>query len=85
MNADNLKSGKNMQTEFLLLSLFESPFLTFAQVCKAIGISRQHGYNLRQIKQFPIPLVESPLRAAVQDVAAYIDAQREIAQEKVNE
>lgn len=74
-----------MNTQFLLLGLYESPFLTFAQVCKAIGISTQTGYNLRGMNKFPIPLLEGPIRAAVQDVAEYIDAQRELAKEKVKE
>jgi hypothetical protein len=73
-----------MNTEFILLSLYEAPFLTFAQTCKAIGISTQTGYNLRGQNAFPIPLLEAPIRAAVQDVAAYIDEQRELAKAKVH-
>lgn len=72
-----------MNTEFLLLALYETPFLTFAQVCKAIGISTQTGYNMRSMNEFPVPLLEKPIRAAVQDVAEYIDTQRELAKEKV--
>lgn len=72
-----------MKTEFLLLALYESPFLNFAEVCKAIGISLQSGYNLRSANCFPVPLLERPIRAAVQDVAAYIDDQRELAKSKV--
>lgn len=74
-----------MNTEFLLLALYEAPFLTFAQVCKSIGVSLQTGYNMRSNKSFPVPLLENPIRAAVQDVAAYIDTQRELAKEKVKE
>lgn len=72
-----------MQTEFILLALYESPFLNFKQTCEAIGISCQTGYNFRSQNQFPVPLLEKPIRAAVQDVAAYIDEQRELAQRKV--
>lgn len=72
-----------MNTEFLLLGLYESPFLNFAQTCKAIGISTQTGYNLRSLGTFPVPLLESPIRAAIQDVAMYIDEQREQARKKV--
>ena len=72
-----------MKTEFLLLSLYEKPFLSFKETCHAIGISLQAGYNLNCQKKFPIPMLQSPMRASVQDVAEYIDAQRDIAKEKV--
>lgn len=72
-----------MRTEFMLLALYEKPFLNFKETCEAIGLSLQTGYNARSAKQFPVPLLESPLRASVQDVAAYIDQQRELAKEKV--
>jgi predicted DNA-binding transcriptional regulator AlpA len=72
-----------MNTEFMLLALYEKPMLNFTETCKAIGISTQTGYNLRNQNSFPVPLLESPLRASVQDVAAYIDEQREKAQERV--
>lgn len=72
-----------MNTEFLLLSLYEKPLLDFKETCKAIGISLQTGYNLRAGKAFPIAMLENPLRASVQDIATYIDEQREIAKGKV--
>lgn len=72
-----------MQTEFVLLALYESPFLNFKQTCDAIGVSLQSGYNMRSQNIFPVPMLEKPIRAAVQDVAAYIDEQRELAQRKV--
>lgn len=68
-----------MNTEFMLLALYEHPFLKFEEICDAIGMSRQTGYNRRGNNTFPIPLLENPLRASVQDVAAYIDEQRELA------
>lgn len=73
-----------MQTEYLLLALYEKPFLSFQETCKAIGISNQTGYNMRSQKAFPIPMLENPLRASIQDVAQYIDQQREQAKEKIN-
>lgn len=73
-----------MQTEFMLLGLYGSPFLTFEEVCKTIGISKNYGYNLRHQKVFPIPLMDAPLRAAVQDVAEYIDQQRELAKGRMS-
>ena len=72
-----------MKTEFLLLSLYEKPFLSFQETCEAIGISKQAGYNARSQKCFPIPMLEAPLRASIQDVAEYIDQQREQAKEKI--
>ena len=72
-----------MRTEYLLLALYEKPFLSFQETCKAIGISVQAGYNARSQKCFPIPMLEAPLRASIQDVARYIDQQRELAKEKI--
>jgi predicted DNA-binding transcriptional regulator AlpA len=72
-----------MKTEFMLLALYEKPFLNFEEICKAIGIAKQTGYNLRSQNAFPIPLLESPVRAHVQDVAEYIDQLRDQAKEKV--
>lgn len=71
-----------MKTEFMLLALYEKPFLNFKETCQAIGIALQSGYNMRSQNSFPIPLLESPVRASVQDVATYIDEQRELAKEK---
>lgn len=72
-----------MKTEFLLLSLYQKPFLSFQETCKAIGISVQSGYNARSSGTFPIPMLDHPLRASIQDVAAYIDKQRDEAREKI--
>jgi predicted DNA-binding transcriptional regulator AlpA len=72
-----------MKTEFLLLTLYEKPFLSFQETCEAIGISLQSGYNSRSQKTFPIPMLEKPLRASIQDIAQYIDEQREQAKEKI--
>jgi predicted DNA-binding transcriptional regulator AlpA len=72
-----------MKTEYFLLALYEKPFLSFAETCEAIGISKQSGYNMRSMNTFPIAMLDSPLRASVQDIAEYIDQQRELAKEKV--
>jgi hypothetical protein len=66
----------------MLLALYGKPFLSFKETCEAIGVSTQSGYNARSQGSFPIPLLDNPLRAAVQDVATYIDQQRERAKEK---
>lgn len=71
-----------MKTEFMLLALYEKPFLNFQETCEAIGWGLQTGYNARSKKKFPIVLLDNPLRASVQDVAEYIDQQRELAKEK---
>jgi hypothetical protein len=63
--------------------LYGKPFLNFKETCEAIGVSTQAGYNARSQGSFPIPLLDQPLRAAVQDVAAYIDQQRELAKGKM--
>jgi predicted DNA-binding transcriptional regulator AlpA len=72
-----------MKTEFLLLALYEKTFLNFKETCEALGISLQTGYNMRSMNTFPIALLEGPIRASVQDIAEYIDQQRELAKEKV--
>ena len=71
-----------MKTEYLLLSLYGKPLLSFKETCEAIGVSTQQGYNARSQGSFPIPMLKSPLRASVQDVAAYIDLERQRAKER---
>ena len=72
-----------MRTDYMLLSIYNKPFLSFSEICDAIGVSKQSGYNARCQGSFPIPLLERPLRASVQDVAAYIDRERELAKERL--
>jgi len=74
-----------MKTEFMLLAIYEKPILNFQETCKAMGISTQSGYNMRAQNIFPIPLMEGPLRASVQDIATYIDQQREQAKKREKE
>lgn len=71
-----------MNTEFMLLALYEKMFLNFEETCKAIGIPLQTGYNLRSQNQFPIPMLEKPIRTSIKDVAEYIDHQLELSREK---
>lgn len=71
-----------MKTEFMLLALYEKPFLNFKETCSAIGISLQAGYNLRSQKAFPIKMIDGPLRASIIDVAAYIDKLRDITEQE---
>jgi hypothetical protein len=65
-----------MRTEFMLLSIYNKPRLPFAQVCEAIGIAKQTGYNLRGINKFPVKLAGNPLTADIRDVAQHLDAMR---------
>jgi hypothetical protein len=62
-----------MNTEFMLLAIYNKPRLTMEEVCKAIGLALQTGYNQRTAGKFPVPLGGSPLTADVRDVAAYLD------------
>lgn len=65
-----------MQTVFMLLSIYNRPRLAFEQVCEAIGIAKQTGYNLRNLGKFPVPLAGLPLTADIRDVAAHLDKMR---------
>jgi predicted DNA-binding transcriptional regulator AlpA len=73
-----------MNTQYMLFAMFEKPFLSLEETCKAIGISKQSAYNMRSQKVFPIPMLNNPLRASIEDVAKYIDQQLEEAREKMN-
>ena len=66
-----------MNTEFMLLAIYNKPRLSLSEVCSAIGISIKTGYNKRSSRSFPIPLSGDPLMADIRDVANYIDLERE--------
>lgn len=66
-----------MQTEFMLLAIYNKPRISFEQTCEAIGIAKQTGYNLRALKKFPVHLAGTPLTADIRDVAAHLDELRE--------
>jgi hypothetical protein len=68
-----------MNTEFMLLAIYNKPTLSLEEVCKAIGIELQTAYNQRSAHTFPIPMTGKPLTADVRDVAAYLDAKRAVA------
>lgn len=65
-----------MRTEFMLLSIYNKPRIGFAEVCEAIGIAKQTGYNLRNHQRFPVKLAGNPLTADIRDVAAHLDTIR---------
>lgn len=66
-----------MQTEFMLLAIYNKPRLSFDQVCEAIGVAKQTGYNLRARGEFPVQLNGNPLTADIRDVAAHLDKLRQ--------
>lgn len=66
-----------MRTEFMLLAIYNKPRLSFDQVCEAIGVAKQTGYNLRARGEFPVPLAGNPLTADIRDVAAHLDTMRQ--------
>ena len=65
-----------MQTEFMLLSIYNKPRLTLREVCEAIGMSIKTAYNHRSANTFPIPMAGDPLHADIRDVAAHLDELR---------
>lgn len=65
-----------MNTEYLLLSIYNKPRLNLKEVCSAIGISLQTAYNKRSSHSFPIYMVGDPLMADIRDVAAHLDSMR---------
>lgn len=65
-----------MNTEFMLLAIYNKPRLAFNEVCQAIGIELQTGYNMRSMGTFPIKTSGRPITADVRDVAAHLDALR---------
>ncbi|CAB4122491.1 hypothetical protein UFOVP33_13 [uncultured Caudovirales phage] len=67
----------NMQTEFMLLAIYNKPRLTFEQVCESIGVAKQTGYNLRARGEFPVHMTGTPLTADIRDVAAHLDKLRQ--------
>jgi ATP-dependent exoDNAse (exonuclease V) alpha subunit len=66
-----------MQTEFMLLAIYNKPRLTLKEVCHAIGMSMKTAYNQRSARTFPIPMTGDPLMADIRDVAAYLDSLRQ--------
>lgn len=65
-----------MNTEFMLLALYEKPRLSLKEVCHAIGMEMKTAYNKRSARTFPIKLTGDPLAADIRDVAAYLDELR---------
>lgn len=67
-----------MNTEFMLLAIYNKPRLTLKEVSHAIGMSLKTAYNKRSAHAFPIPMAGDPLTADIRDVAAHLDQIRNI-------
>lgn len=65
-----------MNTEFMLLAVYNKPRLSLKEVCSAIGMSIKTAYNKRSSHTFPIPMSGDPLTADVRDVAKHLDEMR---------
>lgn len=65
-----------MNTEFMLLAIYNKPRLDLKEVCTAIGMAIKTAYNRRSSHTFPIPMSGDPLTADIRDVAAYLDSVR---------
>lgn len=73
-----------MNTEFMLLAIYNKPRLNFEEVCQALGISKDTGYSHRSLGKFPVPMSGHPLAADVRDVAKAVDALRQQATESLD-
>ena len=65
-----------MNTEFMLLAIYNKPRLSLQEVCHAIGMPLQTAYNKRSAQDFPVLMVGKPLTADIRDVAKYLDSLR---------
>ena len=68
-----------MNTEFMLLAIYNKPRLFLEEVCQALGVSVGTGYQQRSKGVFPVAMAGSPLSADVRDVAQALDKLRESA------
>jgi hypothetical protein len=65
-----------MNTEFMLLAIYNKPRLSLKEVCNAIGMSLKTAYNKRSSHSFPIHMAGDPLTADIRDVAEHLDQMR---------
>jgi len=71
-----------MNTQFMLLAIYNKPRLSLDETCQALGISKATGYTHRTLGKFPVAMSGSPLTADVRDVAEALDRLREQAREE---
>jgi len=70
-----------MNTEFMLLAIYNKPRLAFDEVCNCLGISAATGYTHRSLGHFPVPMSGKPLTADIRDVANELDRIRKKSKE----
>jgi hypothetical protein len=68
-----------MNTEFMLLAIYNKPRLSLAEVCESLGITTASAYNQRSAGKFPVSMAGNPLTADIRDVAAALDRLRDSA------
>ena len=66
-----------MRTEYMLLSIYNKPRLSFKEVCDCICLTLEGGRSQRAKGTFPVTLSGSPLSADIRDVAVCLDKLRE--------
>lgn len=66
-----------MQTEFMLLAIYNKPRLSLDETCQALGMSTATGYTHQSLGKFPVAMSGIPLTADIRDVAAALDQLRE--------
>ena len=71
-----------MNTEFMLLAIYNKPRLFMEEVCQSLGFTIGTGYQQRHRGVFPVAMTGSPLSADVRDVAEALDKLR--AQAKIS-
>jgi hypothetical protein len=74
-----------MNTEFMLLAIYNKPRLSLEETCEALGISAATGYTHRSLGKFPVAMSGKPLTADVRDVAEALDKLREEAKQRTPE
>jgi len=73
---DDREGLEKMNTEFMLLAIYNKPRLSIDEVCHALGISKSTGYTHRSLGKFEVPMTGNPLTADVRDVAEAVDRLR---------
>jgi len=66
-----------MNTEFMLLAIYNKPRLSFEEVCDALGMKPATGYTHRSLGKFPVAMSGHPMTADIRDVAEALDKIRE--------
>lgn len=73
-----------MQTEFMLLAIYNKPRLSLGETCQALGMSTATGYTHRSLGKFPVAMSGNPLTADIRDVAVVLDQLRHEAPARID-